>query len=190
MKYSEFQPTGVDPKGMCLSGRETWIVCPTIRNRDSGPLERSNFIAALDLLGGESETVEVHRLSRRGCGWLEVIIVDPIGEKSQVVADIKARLEAIPPLDEELLAKMEWDEFCESWDSWAREEFLGLLVSHLDMSEQEAQMARDADLKGIYFEINGGLDFKFSDLDFQTMDVGYVISTIKKDKEEAIRWFT
>jgi len=110
MRYSEFQPTGFDRKGAFLRDRQDWIVVPVNQARDSCALERSNFEAALDLLGGESEVVEVHRFDHWGPGWFEIIIVDPNSEKAQVASDIKARLQTYTVLDEESLALMELKE--------------------------------------------------------------------------------
>lgn len=47
----------------------------TSRTRDSDLIGQSNFISALNILGGESDTVIVHRASHWACGWVEVILV-------------------------------------------------------------------------------------------------------------------
>jgi len=59
--YSQYAPTGFDRSRAFLSDRQAWLVVPVSRNRDSNTLAESNFDAALEMLGGESDTVEVHR---------------------------------------------------------------------------------------------------------------------------------
>lgn len=77
--------------------RENWIVAPVSRNRDSGPLDESNFASALELLGGESESCEVHRFGHWGPGWYEIIIVHP--SRAREIDDLESSLESYPVLN-------------------------------------------------------------------------------------------
>ena len=97
--YSGFRPTGFDSH-ITVEPRETWYVVPTPRNRDSDCLQESNFDAALKRLGGESETVEVHRFGHWTCGWFEIIIVAPSSDAYRLACEIEASLEDYPILDE------------------------------------------------------------------------------------------
>ena len=78
-RYRDWSPTAFDPKG--LNGEENnvsgWLVMPVSRTRDTGPFEESNFHTCVDMLGGESDYVEVHRFGHWGPGWIEIILVDP-----------------------------------------------------------------------------------------------------------------
>ena len=56
-------------------------------------------------MDGESETVEVHRFGHWGCGWFEIIIVDPTSKHAAIAQSIKDDLENYPVLNE--------DDFCE-----------------------------------------------------------------------------
>jgi hypothetical protein len=103
--YREYRPTQFDHNIPFQDERDEWIVAPVMRTRDSNVFEESNFQAALKILGGESETVEVHRFGHWGPGWFEIIIVHP-GRVDQV-EEMQRRLENYPVLDEEDLSMRE-----------------------------------------------------------------------------------
>ncbi len=106
--YSEFQPTALDPIGWHLDDRQHWLLAPVCRTRDSSLLSYSNFEIALAMLGGESETVEVHRFDHWGLGWFEIILIDP-GDVDRVTRAlaIECALEDDLILDEEDYATRE-----------------------------------------------------------------------------------
>ena len=97
------------------------------QNRDSDSLTRSNFICALELLGGESDNVEVHRFGHWACGWWEVIAIkkhngkfingEPIlTEEYQIAEQIEDGLESYPVVDETHWSELEYNEACEFWE--------------------------------------------------------------------------
>ena len=114
-RYSELQPTTFDQRGLNWPGQQDSFVVPVSQTRDSEALDRANFQAALESLGGESETVEVHRFGHWGPGWFEIVIVSP--ERVAEVEAIEARLDGCPVLDEELFSRLE-DEDCET--TWSK----------------------------------------------------------------------
>jgi len=117
--YSEFQPTGFDSRGAFLPDQQDWFVAPVSITRDSGPLAESNFYTALEELGGESETVEVHRFGHWGPGWFEIILIDPEDEKRAGIAEEMERiLENYPVLDEMDFSEREWKEKEEIWTNF------------------------------------------------------------------------
>lgn len=88
------------------------------RHRDSDALGRSNFVVALDTLGGESETVQVIRDSHWACGWVEWIAINESDADALAKAQrMCERLENYPVLDEMHFGQLEWDE---ASDWWAR----------------------------------------------------------------------
>ena len=113
-QYSEFRPTGFDAPGLGCEDRQDWLVLPISRTRDSECLEESNFHCALAILGGESETAEVHRFSHWGPGWFEIILLHP-GRESDG-EDIERSLEDYPVLDDEDLSGREWEAASETWE--------------------------------------------------------------------------
>ena len=114
--YSEHQPTSLDRKGAFLHEQQDWLVLDLSQTRDSGPLERANFTSALKLLGGESETVQVHRFGHWGPGWYEIIIINPVDQKVVAIGeDIENSLADYPILDEERFSELEWEEKHEYW---------------------------------------------------------------------------
>lgn len=116
-KYSDYQPTQFDRKGAFLEDdRQSWEVVPVIQTRDSETLERSNFEVALQWLGGESETVEVHRFGHWGPGWFEIIIVDPKSPQYNIAEEIEAALAYYPVLDDMHFSELEYNEAREEWE--------------------------------------------------------------------------
>lgn len=114
--YSKFAPTGFDPAGAFLDDdRQDWLVVPVSRTRDTGPLEESNFDAALEMLGGESDDVEVHRFGHWGPGWFEIIIVRPGSEAETAAKEIESRLEDYPLLDEDDASERETEAANDVW---------------------------------------------------------------------------
>ena len=97
--YKSFRPTEFDAPGLGLDDRQDWLVLPVGRNRDSDPLPKSNFYAALERMGGESETVEVHRFGHWACGWIENVIIHP--SRATEGEAIAAALDYYPILDDE-----------------------------------------------------------------------------------------
>jgi hypothetical protein len=77
------------------------VVVVAGQNRDSDILCQSNFSSALEMLGGETETVQVHRFGHWGCGWFELICVDAKDRKALVTAfEIHKQLEEYSVLDD------------------------------------------------------------------------------------------
>jgi len=85
------------------------------QNRDSDCLERSNFESALELLGGESETVEVHRFGHWACGWWEIIAFKLNTPAHEIALEIQDGLENYPVVDENHFSEKEWNEENEYW---------------------------------------------------------------------------
>lgn len=113
-----------------IEDRNNWLVVPVGQNRDSGPFEQSNFAAALEILGGESESVEVHCFRHWGPGWFEVIIVRP--DRAADVDDIEARLESYPLLDEDDLYRREHELMEDDWRFYGRSNFEKSLMRELE----------------------------------------------------------
>ena len=115
--YKEFRPTGFDSH-IEIPGdedRESWLVLPCGRNRDSDCLDESNFHSALKSLEGEGEDVEVHRFGHWACGWFEIIIARPDTKAAKEAADIEAALADYPILDENDYSERETEAANETW---------------------------------------------------------------------------
>lgn len=108
-KYSEWAPTTFDRKGLNgdSEGISNWYVMPTMRTRDSEALDLSNFAVALERLGGESDTVQIHRFKHWACGWFEIILVHP--DHYSVAETICTDFDDYPILDEMHYAQTELD---------------------------------------------------------------------------------
>ena len=115
--YSQFAPTGFDNCGLGMPDRQSWLVVPCGRNRDSDCLAESNWLAALSRLGGESDTVEIHRFGHWACGWFEIMIVQP-GTPAAIEAEsIEDSLSNYPILDESDLGEREMNAANETWQN-------------------------------------------------------------------------
>jgi hypothetical protein len=118
-----------------VEDRNNWLLVPVSVTRDGGPYDQSNFAAALEMLGGESETVEVHRFGHWGPGWFEVIIAHP--SLINKVKEIESALESYPILDEGDFSERENGLQDECWDSYGRRDFEKQLLSTLENMASE-----------------------------------------------------
>lgn len=143
--YKNFQPTGFDSKGLGLPDQQDWLQLEGVtQTRDSGPLERSNFAAAVEMLGGESDTVEVHRFGHWGPGWFEIILIDPSAEdKVKIGKEIESRLVDYPILDDEAFSELENEEIEEAWSNFGYSEITSLLCKELDI-DTDSEIDTDA----------------------------------------------
>lgn len=97
------------------------------RTRDSSILEESNFDAALKRLGGESETVQVHRFNHWACGWIEHILIDASDKEKVAIAEqIERDIDAYPVLNEDDFSEREWNQMSEYWKSLSIKERVNL----------------------------------------------------------------
>ncbi len=115
-KYKDYQPTAFDAKGLNAEQFDIsdWYVAPCGINRDSRDLDLSNWAEQTTLLGGESDTVEIHRFGHWACGWFEICIVTGASvETAQGIAD---RLENYPVLNEEDFSQRETDSANQYWE--------------------------------------------------------------------------
>ncbi len=127
--YAQFSPTQYDVEGLGLRNRQDWLLAPVSQNRDSGTLDQSNFRVMLESLGGEDDTIEVHRFGHWGPGWFEIILIDPAdAERVKVAQESACALADYPILDEEDHSRLEFEELCDSWEQMSMDERIGLCV--------------------------------------------------------------
>lgn len=114
------------------------------RSRDSSILEDSNFCAALDLLGGESEDIVIERAGHWACGWVEHIAINPDNsDKVRIAEEILERLEDYPVLDEEDFSEREFEEYAEEFEAWYSMELREFQDENDDIPENIIAMARE-----------------------------------------------
>lgn len=147
--YAEFRPTAFDRHINIDDGdesREHWYVAPVSQTRDSGALDRVNFAAAVRILGGESETVEVHRFGHWGPGWFEILIVNPADETAvKALQELASRLEDYPVLDEDELSRVEYDEACSGWRDWGASDLCDAICEAFEIGKYSAVRDRLGD---------------------------------------------
>ena len=147
--YGEFRPTAFDPKGLGLQEKQDWMVLPTHQTRDSEHLTKSNFEAALEMLGGEGDDVEVHRFGHWGPGWFEIIIVRPSTDALAKAEEVESSLENYPVLDEEDFSRREYEDHSE----WVCEECARVARNN------DGEVADGVDL----FDMAFGMEWHFGD---------------------------
>ena len=115
--YSEFRPTQFDSTGLGLVNQQNWLVAPVSQTRDSEALDHANFDATLRKLGGESDTVQVHRFGHWGPGWFEIILIDATDTaRVQTAQEIEDALSDYPVVDESLWSEYESNDCAETWE--------------------------------------------------------------------------
>ena len=100
--YKDYQPTSWDSKANFIGNTveiDNFYVAPEILPRDAKVYQESNFQAILDLLGGESDYVQVHRFGHWACGHYELILVHPL--LLPALEEIEGRLNNYPLLNED-----------------------------------------------------------------------------------------
>lgn len=100
------------------------------QNRDSDVITRSNFISALELLGGESETVELHRFGHWACGWWEIIAIKKGTKEFKEAEKIEKDLLDYPVVNEEHLSELEMNEAYEYWENASISERVEMCQEH------------------------------------------------------------
>ena len=87
------------------------------QHRDSDTLTRSNFTRGLELIGGESDTVQVIRENHWAVGWVEWIAIHESDEAALDTAnEILSGLFNYPVIDDEHFSNLEHDEAADSWE--------------------------------------------------------------------------
>lgn len=136
-RYRDWAPTAGDTRGLALPDRQDWIVCPCGQNRDSEPLDESNFAAAQRILTDAGAEHEVHRFGHWACGWFEIIIVHP--SAAEHVAGIACRLADYPVLDENDFGERECQAESEAWESYGREEYTRAIGKDFELSSNTVE---------------------------------------------------
>lgn len=114
------------------------------RSRDSSILEDSNFDAALELLGGESEDVVIERAGHWACGWVEHIAVNPDNpDKVRIAEEILDRLDSHPVLDDDDFCNRESEEYAEEFEDNYRDELYEYKNDNEDIPPKIIEMARE-----------------------------------------------
>lgn len=171
-RYAEFQPTGFDCKGLNSehighgeedSDRSAWFVAPCSITRDSGALERANWIEqenALDSIDPAGESHETHRFGHWACGWLEIVLVKPGTRTADRAAELAAALEDYPVLSDDKLSELEHEEEVSDWEHYGSGDFARSIRRALALAEPNADRIDDLSADELYtlFREVGGPD--------------------------------
>ena len=109
-------PSGLDSYSNYIGERpsDSLLVVLT-RSRDSDTLAESNWQVALDRLGGESDTVEIHRFGHWACGWWEALSVRKGSKAEAEATEIESELAEYPVLNEDHWSEAQSDEAERVW---------------------------------------------------------------------------
>lgn len=86
-----------------------WLIGPVGHSRDSDSVEESNWEAMLEAYSAadpEGSNYEVHRFGHWAVGWIEEVAVRPGSRCADVAAELRARLEVYPILDEHRYSRL------------------------------------------------------------------------------------
>jgi len=79
-RYRDFQPTGFDYKGLNSSKHRIgyWYVFPIMLSRDADIRTQSNFeVISKDLGANKTPGVQIHHFNHWGCGYFDIILINP-----------------------------------------------------------------------------------------------------------------
>ena len=108
VKYKDYSPTQFDRKGLNADKNDIGnFSVLLIHTRDSDAMEESNFRTALRMLGGESETVQIHRFGHWACGWFELLLITPDTPQHAIAESIEQSIENYPVLDDMDFSELE-----------------------------------------------------------------------------------
>jgi hypothetical protein len=116
------------------------------QSRDSDLLERCNFDAALEALGGETKRdVIVTRAGHWACGWVEEILVHKSAiAKLRIADELMSRYLDYPILDDDSFSELQLEERAETFAQFESdfirelESVLGLTLADNEVNEAES----------------------------------------------------
>ena len=117
-------PSGWDSMGNYVGSiPEADLLVLMTRTRDADLVTESNWLVALDKLGGEDgEEVIIHRFGHWACGWWEALCIREGGPKEKAARQMHESLEAYALLDEEHYNEMEQEEADRTWKDYTPED--------------------------------------------------------------------
>ncbi len=149
-QYKDYAPTAFDTKGLGLASRQDWYVCPVIQTRDSGCFEQSNYsslLKTIEDIDPNGNDYEEHCFNHWGPGWIEIILVRPNSAAHKKAIEAEFALSDYPVLDDEDLSNREYEDFLESWESWASGDFVEEIIGYRrdSLTEDEIDWLEGAD---------------------------------------------
>jgi hypothetical protein len=121
-----------------------WVVS---RGRDSDLVTESNWDVALEMLGGKGRHVKVEQFGHWGCGWFEILCVNPASKrKLKVALEIVQCLEQYPLLDDSDYSERE-NQYCSEYAEDAKERLAEALAEHFGLKVTKA-------LKELAYQLN------------------------------------
>jgi hypothetical protein len=109
------------------------------RNRDSDILEESNFHSITEELKDHEGFISPS-FNHWLCGWCEIIMMHESDHEGLIKADqLLENLSDYPILDDEDYSERELDSRIESWENWARSDFIHGIEGKLDLELSDNQ---------------------------------------------------
>jgi hypothetical protein len=96
-----YGPRPIEPGAMSGGFAET---------RDSDALERSNFRQALAAFEAEGVEVSIDHFGHWAVGWIDYLTVPITTTSIRILADLAARIESYPVLNDEDFSELEWED--------------------------------------------------------------------------------
>lgn len=122
---------------------EAWTII-TMQHRDSGALQRSNFIQIqkeLEGIDADEENWRVERHSDFLVGWQEAFVIQVYDADGAITSafekmhELQERMDDYPVLAEEHFSELESEEFDESWKLWGFDEVKRNIEKQTDIDD-------------------------------------------------------
>ena len=155
--FKDYRPTSFDRKGVGVNDQGEWIVLPVILTRHADTLEESNFHIALEIMGGESDTVEIKSFNHWGCGYFDIIIAHP--SRVAEVQSIHDSLESYPVLSDDDYSERDNEENNRVYQDMLEREFISNIEDRFDIyllpdNDFYSLFSHLMDRENIYFQDN------------------------------------
>lgn len=159
-----------------------------VSNRDSDTLDKANAKVIADELTPfiKRGTVIPQRHSHWACGHVDgyaIKVRDKRGRITkafQVWADIQARLDDYPILDESLYSEMELEAQNESWECWARADYVRAVERALDVTLD------DSDASAVLTAFEAARERSNTEWDSDSIDVERIAQATEFDDVRAL----
>jgi len=123
-------------------------------NRDSDILDKANAQAIAAELAAYIEGGDVveQRHSHWACGYVDGYAIRVYDDEGNITdafrcwCELQAKLEDYPILDESLYSELECEAQAESWELWARRDFVRAVESALDVDLDDSDLSEVCDL--------------------------------------------
>jgi len=127
------------------------LLCLMAITRDSDILQESNWACALELLGGESDSVQIIRIGHWACGWIDYLCIVEGSDKEAIAEKIEEDINCYPILDEGDYSERETNAADQLWSCFSIKERIRYMREYKDQFCYHSFADIKAQVRGEYF---------------------------------------